>query len=304
MKYKLLLTGNNKTVIGEFFTQMDFSFECMSTSERYDDILNHMKYFHPDAFVYCLFRENSAELKKFINVENAILRQKLPIIVIGDPEECDTFTKIAPAMIVTMLQRPMTTRNIEKAIVDLLDARREEREQEEREQEEQEREEKKREAQEKEERAAQEKARREQELLETAAAVLAAGTAPEEKRRKHVLIVDDDSSVLKLIKGYLSEKYDVATAISGKVAMKFLETRKTDLVLLDYEMPVENGPAVLGKIRSDANLKNLPVVFLTGVTAKEKIQEVLAMKPQGYLLKPIDAERLDATIDSILVRKE
>ena len=133
---------------------------------------------------------------------------------------------------------------------------------------------------------------------------IAAGTVPEEKRRKHVLIVDDDSSVLKLIKGYLSEKYDVATAISGKVAMKFLETRKTDLVLLDYEMPVENGPAVLSKIRSDANLKNLPVVFLTGVTAKEKIQEVLAMKPQGYLLKPIDAERLDATIDSILVRKE
>ena len=304
MKYKLLLTGNNKTVIGEFFTQMDFSFECMSTSERYDDILNHMKYFHPDAFVYCLFRENSAELKKFINVENAILRQKLPIIVIGDPEECDTFTKIAPAMVVTMLQRPMTTRNIEKAIVDLLDARREEQEQEERELEEQEREEKKREAQEKEERAAQEKARREQELLETAAADIAAGTVPEEKRRKHVLIVDDDSSVLKLIKGYLSEKYDVATAISGKVAMKFLETRKTDLVLLDYEMPVENGPAVLSKIRSDANLKNLPVVFLTGVTAKEKIQEVLAMKPQGYLLKPIDAERLDATIDSILVRKE
>ena len=305
MKYKLLLTGNNKTVIGEFFTQMDFSFECLSTSERYDDILNHMKYFHPDAFVYCLFRENSAEIKKFINVENAIIRQKLPIVVIGDPEECDEFIRIAPTMVVTMLQRPMTTRNIEKAIVDLLDERREEIEQEERKWEEQEREAQEREAQEKEEKAAREKARRDQELLETAAAVIAAGTMPgEEKRRKHILIVDDDSSVLKLIKGYLAEKYDVATAISGKVAMKFLETRKTDLVLLDYEMPVENGPAVLSKIRSDENTKNLPVVFLTGVTAKEKIQEVLAMKPQGYLLKPIDAERLYATIDSILVRKE
>lgn len=302
MKYKLLLTGNNKTVIGEFFTQMDFSFECLSTSERYDDILNHMKYFHPDAFVYCLFRENPEEVKKFINVENAIIRQKLPIVVIGDPEECDMFAKIAPAMVVTMLQRPMSTRNIEKAIADLLDARREEIEQEERERAEQEREAHEKEVQEKE---AQVKARREQELLEAAAAVIAAGAAAgEEKRRKHVLVVDDDSSVLKLIKGYLSEKYDVATAISGKVAMKFLETRKTDLVLLDYEMPVENGPAVLGKIRSDEKIKNLPVVFLTGVTEKEKIQEVLAMKPQGYLLKPIDAERLFATIDSILVRKE
>lgn len=204
-------------------------------------------------------------------------------------------------MEVTMLQRPMTTRKIEKAVVKLLDARREQQEQEEREWQEQERKALEREAQERE---AQEKERREQELMEAAAAVIAAGTAQEEKRRKHILIVDDDSSVLKLIKGYLSEKYDVATAISGKVAMKFLETRRTDLVLLDYEMPGENGPAVLGKIRSDEHIKNLPVVFLTGVTDKEKIQEVLAMKPQGYLLKPIDAERLFASIDGILAGKE
>ncbi len=302
MKYKLLLTGNNKTVIGEFFTQMNFSFECLSTTDRYDDILNHMKYFHPDAFVYCLFRETSNDLKKFNNVDDVIFRQKLPIFVIGDPEECDTFTKAAPMMTVNMLQRPISTRNIEKEIVTFLDAKREIAEQEEQRQEQQDKEARERAEEEK---KAQEKARREQELLETAAAVIAAGTVPnDEKRRKHILIVDDDSSVLKLVKGYLSQKYDVATAISGKVAMKFLETRKTDLVLLDYEMPVENGPAVLAKIRSDENTKMLPVVFLTGVTDKDKIQEVLSMKPQGYLLKPIEAERLFAAIDSVLVRKE
>ena len=44
MKYKVLLTGNNKMVINEFFTYMDFSFECFSTSDRYDDIINHVKY--------------------------------------------------------------------------------------------------------------------------------------------------------------------------------------------------------------------------------------------------------------------
>ncbi len=299
MKYKLMLTGNNKMVINEFFTQMDFSFECITTSDRYDDILNHMKYIQPDAFVYCLFRENPDDLKRFVNVENAVFRRRLPVIVIGDPEECEMFIKIAPTMEVTMLQRPMTTRNMEKVIVDLLDGRREEREQEERKQEEQEREEQERAVQERE---AQEKARREQELMEAAAAALAANG--EKKVRKHILIVDDDSSVLKLIKGYLAERYDVATAISGKVALKFLETRKTDLVLLDYEMPVENGPAVLGKIRADENIKNLPVVFLTGVTDKEKIQEVLALKPQGYLLKPIDTERLFSTIDNIFNHKE
>lgn len=301
MKHKLLLTGNNKTIIGEFFTQMDFSFECLSTSERYDDVLNHMKYFQPDAFVYCLFRENPEDFRRFVSVANAVFRHKIPIIVIGDPDECDTFERVAPTMEAIILQKPMTTRNIEKAITELLDTKREEEEREEREWEEQERKAQEKEAREKE---VKEKARREQELMETAAAVIAAGTTAEKEKRKHILIVDDDSGVLKLIKNYLSEKYDVATAISGKVAMKFLETRKTDLVLLDYEMPVENGPAVLSKIRSEENTKKLPVIFLTGVTDREKIQEVLAMKPQGYLLKPIDAERLYAAIDGVLDSKE
>lgn len=119
-------------------------------------------------------------------------------------------------------------------------------------------------------------------------------------KRKHILVVDDDSSVLKLLKGYLAERYDVATAISGKIALKFLETKKTDMVLLDYEMPNENGAEVLAKIRENANTANLPVVFLTGVTERKKILEVLSMKPQGYLTKPIDMEKLSSTIKGVL----
>ncbi len=309
MKFKLLLTGNNKLVINEFFTQMDFSFECISTSPRYDDILNHMKYYQPDAFVYCLHGESPDELKKFVNAENAIFRRKLPVIIIGDPEDCDMFGKIAPLMQVTMIQRPISSRKMEETIVKLLDGVREEKEREERRQLEYEREELERSELE---RDAREKARagREKEIMDAARAILGldavddraltgVDTEAKAQTRRHVLIVDDDSGVLKLIKGYLAEKYDVATAISGKVALKFLESRKTDLVLLDYEMPGENGPTVLSKIRSDAKTKNLPVIFLTGVTDRKKIQEVLSMKPQGYLLKPIEAEKLYEAIDKV-----
>lgn len=112
--------------------------------------------------------------------------------------------------------------------------------------------------------------------------------------------MDDDSGVLKLVKSYLSNQYDVATAKSGKVAMKFLETKKTDLVLLDYEMPEENGPQVMAKIRANEKTKTSPIVFLTGVVDKEKIQEVLLMKPQGYLLKPIDLVKLISTVKGVI----
>ncbi|MDE5679555.1 MAG: response regulator, partial [Lachnospiraceae bacterium] len=134
----------------------------------------------------------------------------------------------------------------------------------------------------------------------------AAGTASieeasmEGKRKKHILIVDDDSRILRMLKTYLAGRYELATAINGKVALKFLETKTTDLVLLDYEMPTENGPAVLEKIRANERTKNLPVVFLTGVTKENKIREVLHLKIQGYLIKPVDMEKLLSTIKGIL----
>lgn len=114
--------------------------------------------------------------------------------------------------------------------------------------------------------------------------------------RKHILVVDDDVRMLRLIKKYLESDYDVATAVNGRVALKFLETRHTDLILLDYEMPLDDGPSVLGKIRQSSEHKDLPVVFLTGVSSKEKIQEVLQLRPQGYLLKPINRQKLLLTI--------
>ena len=76
--------------------------------------------------------------------------------------------------------------------------------------------------------------------------------------------------------------------------------KKTDLILLDYEMPEENGPAVLEKIRKSEDLKNIPVVFLTGISERDKIKQVLSLKIQGYLLKPIEHDKLIQTIQKVI----
>ena len=114
--------------------------------------------------------------------------------------------------------------------------------------------------------------------------------------------MDDDPLMLKMLKEQLREDYDVATAVSGKIAMKFLERKKTNLILLDYEMPGENGPEVLEKLRAGDATKNIPVIFLTGVPEREKIQEALALKPQSYLLKPVDHEKLINAITKVIGR--
>lgn len=291
MKYKVLLMGNNKMIINEFFTYMDFSFECFSTSDRYDDIVNHIKYIRPHALVYCLHGENPDDIKRFVNVQEKIAASKASVVVVGDDEDCRLFENVASSVETKMFHRPLTTQKLEEDLVKFLKEKYPE------------------DVQEKRSVMVTESELKTKDVMRVAEELLAQLAKEEEKekreqaeavKRKHILVVDDDSSVLKLLKGYLAERYDVATAISGKIALKFLETKKTDMVLLDYEMPNENGAEVLAKIRENANTANLPVVFLTGVTERKKILEVLSMKPQGYLTKPIDMEKLSSTIKGVL----
>ena len=126
------------------------------------------------------------------------------------------------------------------------------------------------------------------------------GKDTQEKPGNHILIIDDDTRMLRILKEELREKYNVATAVSGKIALNFLEKRKTDLILLDYVMPDEDGPAVLKKLRENNATKDIPVVFLTGINDRNKIEKVLDMNPQGYLLKPIKPEKLFRTIRQII----
>lgn len=270
MKYKVLLTGNNKTIINEFFTYTDSEFECITTSERYDDIMSHLTYIQPDAFVYCLFQERLDDLKRFANMERHISEHDIPLVIVGDAEECSKFAKMAPQMHPLVLQKPISAQAIARAIISML----------------------------KEKKGYDEPDDKEgMSAKETSSGE---GAALEVKPKKHILIVDDDSRVLRMLKTYLAGRYEVATAINGNVALKFLETKDTDLVLLDYEMPTENGAAVLGKIRANRKTKNLPVVFLTGVTKENKIKEVVNLNIQGYLIKPVDMEKLLSTIKGIL----
>ena len=123
MKYVVLLTGNNRMAINEFFTYMDNTLECINTSSRYDDIMNHLKYISPDVFVYCLYGESPDDIKRFDNVEQRITELNIPIIIVGNREECEQFTKIVPTTQATFFQRPISAQKLEHSIVELLEKR-------------------------------------------------------------------------------------------------------------------------------------------------------------------------------------
>ena len=110
--------------------------------------------------------------------------------------------------------------------------------------------------------------------------------------KKSILIVDDDPQYLTLVREWLKGTYKVSMANSGLQAIKWLGKNKVDLILLDYEMPVTSGPQVLEMLRSDAETKSIPVMFLTGKGDKESVMAVVALRPEGYFLKSIQKEEL------------
>ncbi|MCR5546174.1 MAG: response regulator [Lachnospiraceae bacterium] len=111
-----------------------------------------------------------------------------------------------------------------------------------------------------------------------------------------VMIVDDDAGTIRNIKSLLEGAYNVSVANSGVKALDLLDIEKPEAILLDYEMPRMNGPETMRSIRLKPNYKNVPIIFLTGVNDKAQIAAALALRPDGYLLKPVNKEKLLMTL--------
>ncbi len=123
---------------------------------------------------------------------------------------------------------------------------------------------------------------------------------PHARGQRTILVVDDSPIMLRTMQAMLSKRYRVTFATSGAQAIALTSKERPDLILLDYEMPVVNGKMTLEMLRSEESTRDIPVVFLTGMDDSDHVREVVALKPQGYLLKPPSEERIFSTIEEIL----
>ena len=131
----------------------------------------------------------------------------------------------------------------------------------------------------------------------------AAPAKPAEKK-KRILIVDDDPSYAKMVREWIKDKYRVDIVTAGMQAITFLvkvpPEEKVDMILLDYEMPIVDGPQVLQMLRQEPATAGIPVMFLTGIGTREAVGRVMELKPDGYVLKSITREDLLKTLASKL----
>lgn len=119
-------------------------------------------------------------------------------------------------------------------------------------------------------------------------------------QKKSILLIDDSAVQLRMMKGLLQDRFHVEMAKSGDAALKIIKREKPDMIFLDYDMPEQDGKATLEMLRAYEPTKDTPVVFLTGVKERARIQAVLALKPAGYILKPVSQEQIMDIIKTVL----
>lgn len=119
-----------------------------------------------------------------------------------------------------------------------------------------------------------------------------------------ILVIDDEQNMVSFLTMLLQDNgYTTVQASDGQQGLEQARAERPDLILLDITMPEKSGVRFYREIRGDADLKNIPVVMVTGVAIDFKKfihsrKQVPA--PDGYIPKPVDKQVLLDTIREVL----
>jgi CheY-like chemotaxis protein len=119
-----------------------------------------------------------------------------------------------------------------------------------------------------------------------------------------LLVVDDNSMNRIMLSRYISKLgYRSSLAENGRQALEKLQAEPFDLVLLDVQMPEMDGYQVLGQLKADPRLRDIPVIMISAVEELESVVRCIELGAQDYLPKPFNPVLLRARLSACLERK-
>ena len=123
--------------------------------------------------------------------------------------------------------------------------------------------------------------------------------------KKRVLLIDDEEHFCYFLKVKLEQtgRFEVLIAGNGLDGIRLAKVNTPDLILLDVNMPVMDGPATAEQILDDEQIRDIPLLFLSGLVTKNEI-EVRGGSIAGreFIVKPVRGDELIAAIESRLSR--
>ena len=124
-----------------------------------------------------------------------------------------------------------------------------------------------------------------------------------------ILSVEDNVGDVELIKEFFNDaeiKMNLHVAVDGEEASrflchegKFLGSPRPKIIILDWNLPKKSGSEVLKEIKTNNNLKNIPVIILTTSNAEKDILQAYEYQANAYLVKPIDYDEFMKVIKSV-----
>jgi DNA-binding response OmpR family regulator len=119
------------------------------------------------------------------------------------------------------------------------------------------------------------------------------------------MVVEDDPSIREMLVRSLGLEYMVYEASDGQVALEMLgRMRAPDLLIMDVMMPRMDGLQLAGKLKTENQLKGVPIIFLTGRDSPKDVVQGINMGARHYLTKPFKIQELLAKVAKTLGTKK
>lgn len=110
-----------------------------------------------------------------------------------------------------------------------------------------------------------------------------------DKSLQTIMIVEDEPAIARILKEAMEEQYNIVTAANGKIALRKLKEKRVNLIISDIMMPLMNGLELCSEIKSRAEYKNIPFIFITARSGDSEKLKGLKAGAIDYISKPFNS---------------
>jgi len=117
---------------------------------------------------------------------------------------------------------------------------------------------------------------------------------------KRVVVVDDSKTIRGMVSFILRDMgFEVIAAADGQEALETLMTNKVTLIITDWNMPVMDGPTLVGEVRNKTVNKVTPILMVTTENDQAKITQARELGATGWIVKPFTPDKLKKVVEKI-----
>lgn len=118
-----------------------------------------------------------------------------------------------------------------------------------------------------------------------------------------LLVEDNEMNRDMLSRRLLRRGYDVVTAVDGESGVEMARTTRPQLILMDVGLPNIDGLEATRRLKGDTRTRDIPVIVLTAHAMSSDREQAIEAGGDDYDIKPVEIERLDAKIQTLLGRE-